>query len=159
VRPLIVITGQSGSGKSQLGARIADRLGYKSINIGDALLKELARQGIPVKSRKEIGRLFMEVSGIEGYLDLVKRLAEYDTILDGVRIARALPVLRQIHPELIHIHKLAIPHATDDRQDEYDAEMAVLSDIADFKIEWMSNESGISCRIEQELVAFIDVKQ
>lgn len=153
MKPPVIISGVSGSGKTHLSLLVSSRLGYSSVNIGDALRNELIRHGISAESREEIGPLFLDVLGLQEYLRVVEGLVSERVVLDGMRIAAGLPVIKRTYPGALHIHKLRRPGPIIQGSEDYASDAALLCRLADVRMEWTQHAEELEQRVDEELRA------
>lgn len=100
----IVITGRSGSGKSELAAGLSRVLHLEVVNVGDELAAALRDSGDAVEQRADIGPRYLEAFGLQGYLRILRDAARRRCILDGLRIDEGLSVVGEEGP-LVHVHR------------------------------------------------------
>jgi hypothetical protein len=132
---LIVLTGPSRSGKSEVAQRLITYLnGYTHHNIGDALANRLGVAPSNRTQRPAIGPDFLAKYGEQGYIEVLCALAQPNRILDGVRLLAGFQALRKMFPDLLHIHKLGQDTLT---TEQYDT--SKLQKLADITIPWFDD--------------------
>lgn len=157
MKPPVVLTGPPGSGKTTASMVIADSLGYTTVNIGDELAKELCRIGhpVPANQRASIGQRFFEFAGTERYLSLVERAVQEAQVVDGLRSAAAMRLLRTTYPDLLHIHRLGRPEVPSPfarEPERHHHDNAHLGQLAQVRIEWLPSKEELERLLHQQLV-------
>jgi hypothetical protein len=157
MKPPVVLTGPPGSGKTTASIVIAESLGYTTVNIGDELAKELCRIGhpVPANQRAAIGQWFLKLAGTERYLSLVERIVQEAQVVDGLRSAAALQLLRATYPELLHIHRLGRPELRNPfakEPERHSQDNTYLDQLAQVRIEWLPSKEDLERLLHQQLV-------
>jgi hypothetical protein len=147
---LIILTGPSGSGKSEVARRIAHLKGYVHHNIGDALARCLGVTPSDRAQRLTIGPLFLAKYGEQGYVDVLRALAQPYCILDGVRLLIGFQALHEASPSLLHIHKLGEDPAP---SGEYD--INILRGIADITVPWFDDTEKLNRFIDLTILPLL----
>jgi hypothetical protein len=137
VSAVVVVSGRSGSGKTTLSRALCRGGDFRYVNVGDLLLEKLERLGAAPSTRTEIGPRFLELRGLDEYLQLLDEAATQGTVVDGLRIAAGLARLRASGLAVIHLFRVSSPAMTAEPRFEGDA--ARLRKDADRIIPWEPN--------------------
>lgn len=156
--PLIVITGPSGRGKTEFSQRVANKLGYKSLNVGNLLEQEMLRKGITVEDRRDIGKEFFRSFDMKHYLSVLLIFARSNVILDGVRLAAGIERLRKAHKNLVHVHLAINPEnvAEFEIRERFFDELQKIERMADLRILPLEKVEDIEGEIERRLIPLLE---
>jgi adenylate kinase len=107
---LIILTGNSGAGKTTMANHLQRRGRGLIVNVGDIVWDVVTSKGLLPRSRPEAGVLFMKVFGPA---ELATRLAERvkcsrKLIIDGLRVPEVWKVLVRGAAVCSHVH-LEVP--------------------------------------------------
>ncbi len=151
VIPIVVVTGADGSGKTTLSRLLERYLGYNYINVGDELANSLARVGIRVARREQLGATFLAAFGVGGYLEVISSCIERrPCVLDGVRLPQALPELRS-RSDVLHLHRRGSPSGTDIKENgRFAAELGELAQVADAHVAWYPTEADLETYVARD---------
>lgn len=154
---IIIVTGKSGSGKSEISIRIAKMYNYTIINIGDLLLDELIEKGYQISNRSDIGIVFMEVFGIHGYLGVLNKKIISGNIVDGIRLFEGVNLLKNMFLDTVHIHRTLqgfhnnIKNQTIIQNDNFSQDNSLMIKSADFIIGRVKSLESLDRRIKDIL--------
>ena len=152
---LIVLTGISKSGKSEVARSLSSHLtGYTCHNIGDALAKCIGIMTSDQEQRKTIGPRFLSQYGESGYIEVLQKLAKPRRILDGVRLLVGMQALRELFPDLLHIHKIGDRHSS--QPGNYDAEE--LQNLSDITLPWTTDPVNIDEVVQLKVLPLLATK-
>lgn len=155
---VVVVTGRSGAGKTEISARISRKLGVKAVNMGDVLLGLLQEQNIEVGSRSGIGKAFFDAFSTDQYMDVVHGLARDSVVLDGVRMSGAVRHLKK-WGNVLHVHrsgstKTGVQKCTA-LVNGFDAEASTLATMADCVVDWLDPVSELDAVVRDELIPML----
>lgn len=141
---VIVVSGNTGTGKTELSRRLSRMIGFRCKNVGDMLSKF-----VPFESdRRQIGTEFLSRYGIKEYCDLLLTAAAEPTILDGVRLYAGLSALRASTQDVLHIHRSDEQRSADlFSQDTTQFELT-----ADIRVPWMPQIAQLDEFIATQIV-------
>jgi len=142
---MIVVTGRSGTGKSTVADILHADFGMTRIGVGDALRHALARSGIIVERRWDIGPTFLRHHTVDEIFEAIREESDgkgTHLVIDGVRYAetcRQLTAWRDATIWMVHASPTAIERRLAARaestsrhalSDAFEAELGPLSKLA-----------------------------
>jgi cytidylate kinase len=104
VKPIIVFSGSSQTGKTTLGRRLADKLHCKFVSFGDFVRRQAMEQGISTPSREDLQNLGQQLlrTDVMEFCRAVLETVQFSPgdllIADGVRHTEVLGALSTISP-------------------------------------------------------------
>jgi dephospho-CoA kinase len=100
MKPILIIAGLPGSGKTSVANFLHENFGLRVVNAGDCLARHLSLEATDLYSRADIGPLFLErytANRIFEFLHAETRRVNAD-VVDGVRLQTTCKQFRESNP-------------------------------------------------------------